>query len=62
MPNKHGRKQAQAKMRMKVKKLVKKYDYSPNKSEKAWKMSWSRLHFNVQLDYNKYELNELKIK
>ena len=31
----HERKQAQAKMRMKIKKLLKKYDYPPNKSEKA---------------------------
>ena len=29
------RKQAQAKMMMKIKKLLKKYDYPPNKSEKA---------------------------
>ena len=31
----HERKQAQAKMRMQIKKLLKKYDYPPNKSEKA---------------------------
>ena len=31
----HERKQAQAKMRMHIKKLLKKYDYPPNKSEKA---------------------------
>ena len=31
----HERKQAQAKMRLKIKKLLKKYDYPPNKSEKA---------------------------
>lgn len=31
----HERKQAQAKMRMKIKKLLNKYDYPPNKSEKA---------------------------
>ena len=31
----HERKPAQAKMRMKIKKLLKKYDYPPNKSEKA---------------------------
>ena len=31
----HERKQAQAKMRLKIKKLLKKYDYPPNKSDKA---------------------------
>ena len=31
----HERKQAQAKMRLHIKKLLKKYDYPPNKSEKA---------------------------
>lgn len=31
----HERKQAQAKMRLHIKKLLKKYDYPPNKSVKA---------------------------
>ena len=31
----HERKQTQAKMRLKIKKLLKKYDYPPNKSDKA---------------------------
>ena len=34
-PDWHERKQAQAKMRMKIKKLLKKYDYPANKSEKS---------------------------